>query len=56
MQLHGGISMTEEHLVGHYFRRLMMFEPSFGDTAYYLNRLAVQVARRSAGGDQGGMG
>ena len=43
VQLHGGIGMTEEYLIGHYFRRVMMFEHSFGDTAYYLNKLADQV-------------
>ena len=43
VQLHGGIGMTEEYLIGHYFRRVMMFEHSFGDTAHYLNKLADQV-------------
>ena len=43
VQLHGGIGMTEEYMIGHYFRRVMMFEHSFGDTAYYLNKLADQV-------------
>lgn len=43
VQLHGGIGMTEEYVIGHYFRRAMMFDHSFGDTAYYLNKLASQV-------------
>lgn len=43
VQLHGGIGMTEEYVIGHYFRRAMMFDHSFGDTAYYLNKLAAQV-------------
>jgi pimeloyl-CoA dehydrogenase small subunit len=44
MQLHGGIGMTEEYAVGHYFRRVMVIEHSFGDTAHHLSRLAEQVS------------
>lgn len=44
VQLHGGIGMTEEYAVGHYFRRVMVIEHIFGDTAYHLDRLAEQVA------------
>jgi pimeloyl-CoA dehydrogenase small subunit len=40
VQLHGGIGMTEEYAVGHYFRRVMVIEHSFGDTAHHLSRLA----------------
>ena len=43
VQLHGGIGMTEEYAVGHFFRRVMVVEHLFGDTAYHLDRLAVQV-------------
>jgi pimeloyl-CoA dehydrogenase small subunit len=43
VQLHGGIGMTEEYAVGHYFRRCMVIEHSFGDTAHHLSRLADQV-------------
>ena len=43
VQLHGGIGMTEELAVGHYFRRCMVIERLFGDTAHYLGRLAAQV-------------
>lgn len=43
IQLHGGIGMTEEYVVGHYFRRCMVIERLFGDTAYYLQRLAEAV-------------
>ena len=44
VQLHGGIGMTEELAVGHYFRRCMVIERLFGDTAHYLSRLAAEVA------------
>jgi pimeloyl-CoA dehydrogenase small subunit len=44
VQLHGGIGMTEEYQVGHYFRRVMVIEHTFGDTTHHLSRLAEQVA------------
>ncbi|MDO9707958.1 acyl-CoA dehydrogenase family protein [Paracraurococcus lichenis] len=44
IQLHGGIGMTEEYAVGHFFRRVMVIEHLFGDTAAHLDRLADQVA------------
>lgn len=43
IQLHGGIGMTEEYSVGHYFRRIMVIEHMFGDTPYHLARLAEGV-------------
>lgn len=43
VQLHGGIGMTEEYAVGHYFRRVMVFEHVWGDSAYHLGLLADQV-------------
>ena len=47
VQLHGGIGMTEEYAVGHFFRRVMVIEHMFGDTATHLDRLADQVAERN---------
>jgi alkylation response protein AidB-like acyl-CoA dehydrogenase len=43
IQLHGGIGMTEEYAVGHYFRRCMVIEHLFGDPTYHLSRLAEGV-------------
>ena len=43
VQLHGGIGMTEEYAVGHYFRRVMVIEHTFGDTSHHLSRLAAEV-------------
>jgi len=43
VQLHGGIGMTEEYAVGHYFRRCMVIEHMFGDPTYHLSRLAEGV-------------
>ena len=44
VQLHGGIGMTEEYAVGHYFRRCMVIEHMFGDPAHHLSRLADRVS------------
>jgi len=43
IQLHGGIGMTEEYALGHYFRRCMVIEHTFGDAAHHLSRLADEV-------------
>jgi pimeloyl-CoA dehydrogenase small subunit len=43
IQLHGGIGMTEEYAVGHYFRRVMVIEHTFGDIAHHLSRIADHV-------------
>ncbi len=43
VQMHGGIGMTEEYAVGHYFRRCMVMERLWGDPAYYLQKLADEV-------------
>ena len=40
VQLHGGIGMSEELDIGHYFRRLTLFCSLFGSTDYHLNRFA----------------
>jgi pimeloyl-CoA dehydrogenase small subunit len=39
VQLHGGIGMTMEAKIGHYFKRLTMIENTFGDTDYHLRRV-----------------
>jgi pimeloyl-CoA dehydrogenase small subunit len=40
IQLHGGIGVTEECAVGHYYRRLTMIDLLFGDSAYHLTQVA----------------
>ena len=40
VQLHGGIGVTMEYSVGHYFKRMTMIERSFGDTQTHLSALA----------------
>jgi alkylation response protein AidB-like acyl-CoA dehydrogenase len=40
IQLHGGVGMTMELKVGHYFKRLTMIDTLFGDADHHLARLA----------------
>lgn len=40
VQLHGGMGMTDEYKVGHYFKRLAMIDTLFGDVDYHLERFA----------------
>jgi len=44
IQLHGGIGVTEECAVGHYFRRLTMIDLLFGDAAHHLAQVAESGA------------
>jgi len=43
IHLHGGIGMTMEYKVGHYFKRVTMIDTMFGDADHHLR----QLARRS---------
>ena len=38
IQLHGGMGMTNEYKVGHYFKRLSLIDTLFGDVDYHLER------------------
>ena len=40
IQLHGGIGMTMEYKVGHYFKRVTMIDTMFGDADHHLRELA----------------
>ncbi len=40
VQLHGGIGVTMEYMVGHYFKRMSMIEIMFGDADSHLTQLA----------------
>jgi alkylation response protein AidB-like acyl-CoA dehydrogenase len=42
VQLHGGMGMTDELNVGHYFKRIAAFNIQFGDPAFHLARFARQ--------------
>ena len=41
VQLHGGVGMTMEYRIGHYFKRLAMIDTAFGDADPQLARLAT---------------
>jgi pimeloyl-CoA dehydrogenase small subunit len=43
IQLHGGIGVTEECAVGHYYRRLTMIDILFGDSAHHLAVVAASA-------------
>ena len=40
VQLHGGMGMTDELNIGHYFKRISSINIQFGDPAYHLRRYA----------------
>jgi alkylation response protein AidB-like acyl-CoA dehydrogenase len=40
VQIHGGMGMTDELNVGHYFKRLTMIDALFGSTDHHLKRFA----------------
>jgi len=41
IQLHGGIGITEEYAVGHYFKRLTMIDNMFGNAGTHLDRMVA---------------
>lgn len=48
VQLHGGIGMTDELGVGHYYKRLMVLAKLYGDESYYLQKFADLAATEAA--------
>jgi alkylation response protein AidB-like acyl-CoA dehydrogenase len=42
IQLHGGMGMSDELNVGHYFKRIASINVQFGDPTYHLMRYALQ--------------
>jgi pimeloyl-CoA dehydrogenase small subunit len=41
IQLHGGVGMTMEYAVGHYFKRMTMIDTTFGDGDHHLHLLSA---------------
>ena len=41
VQLHGGMGMTEELRIGHYFKRLLVIDSQFGNSDYHLQKFAA---------------
>jgi pimeloyl-CoA dehydrogenase small subunit len=48
IQIHGGIGMTMEAKVGHYFKRVTVIDTLFGDADYHLGLLAASGASIAA--------
>lgn len=43
VQLHGGIGVTDEYIVSHYFKKLTQLEMTFGDTLHQLGEVASRM-------------
>ncbi len=48
VQIHGGMGMTDELNVGHFFKRLTMINSQFGDVDFHLKRYAALSAKAAA--------
>jgi alkylation response protein AidB-like acyl-CoA dehydrogenase len=48
IQLHGGMGMTDEMAIGHYFKRATMIETAFGSTDHHLARYEFLSLGRAA--------
>jgi alkylation response protein AidB-like acyl-CoA dehydrogenase len=44
IQLHGGMGMTDELAIGHYYKRLTLCETLFGDGEFYLKKIGDAAA------------
>jgi len=45
IQIHGGNGVTDEYAIGHYFKRLTIFESEFGNTDHHMKRhIALSAA------------
>jgi alkylation response protein AidB-like acyl-CoA dehydrogenase len=43
VQLHGGIGVTDEYIVSHYFKHLTQLEMTFGDTLHHLGEVSSRM-------------
>jgi hypothetical protein len=43
VQLHGGIGVTDEYIISHYFKKLTQSELSFGDTLHHLGQVSERM-------------
>ena len=51
IQIHGGMGMTDELAVGHYFKRLTMIDTEFGNVDHHMKRytrLGAEPAKQAA--------
>ena len=43
VQLHGGIGVTDEYIVSHYFKKLTQLEMTFGDSLHHLGEVSARM-------------
>jgi alkylation response protein AidB-like acyl-CoA dehydrogenase len=43
VQLHGGIGVTDDYIVSHYFKKLTQLEITFGDTLHHLGEVSERM-------------
>jgi len=43
VQLHGGIGVTDEYIISHYFKKLTQLEMSFGDSLHHLGEVSERM-------------
>ena len=43
VQLHGGIGVTDEYIVSHYFKKLTQLELTFGDSLHHLGEVSARM-------------
>jgi hypothetical protein len=43
VQLHGGIGVTNEYIVSHYFKKLTQMEMTFGDSLHHLGEVSARM-------------
>lgn len=52
VQLHGGLGMTEEHIVGQYFKRVSVISNTFGTLQHQINECVELLTNESIPGGQ----
>ena len=43
VQLHGGIGVTDDYIMGHYFKKLTQLEMTFGDSLHHLGEVSSRM-------------
>jgi len=47
VQLHGGVGVTDDYPVSHYFKRLTQLEMTFGDTLHHVGEVSARMQSRA---------
>ena len=51
VQLHGGIGVTDEYIISHYFKHLTQLEMSYGDGLHHLSELSARMLETAGVGE-----